>query len=46
MAQTVEYLGQTVEFPDGMSEDEMRNALLNDESLKQVWEQDGLSSKL
>jgi|3_EtaG_2_1085321.scaffolds.fasta_scaffold09556_2 hypothetical protein len=31
--QTVEYLGQTVEFPEGMSEDEMRNALQNDKSL-------------
>ena len=31
--QTVEYLGQTVEFPDGMSEDAMRDALQNDKSL-------------
>ena len=33
MSQTVIYKGQTVNFPDGMSEDAMRDALLNDESL-------------
>jgi len=33
MSQTVEYLGQNVEFPDGMSYEDMLTALQNDESL-------------
>jgi len=33
MSQTVDYLGQNVEFPDGMSYEDMLTALQNDESL-------------